>query len=75
MPFVYDYVELVCIGISYCKGEDMAVIGLIVVVVIVWFFLKQLPKGYSCKECGYWTPDRQDAAGHQHLHSLHKMDI
>jgi hypothetical protein len=35
-----------------------------------------LPKHkYRCAECGWSTPYRQDAAGHQHLHSLHKMNL
>lgn len=32
-------------------------------------------RGYRCPECDYWTPDRQDAAGHQHLGTLHKMPL
>jgi hypothetical protein len=51
-----------------------AIIGLAVVVVIIIALLNCLPsKGYKCPECGYWTPDRQDAAGHQYIGTLHKM--
>jgi hypothetical protein len=54
----------------------MALIGLVVVGLFIWAVLSCLPsKGYTCKECSYWTPDRQDAAGHQHIHSLHKFDL
>lgn len=54
----------------------MAVLGLIVLVLFVAAVVNCLPnKTYTCGECGYSTPDRQDAAGHQFLGTLHKMPL
>ena len=51
-------------------------IGLVVVVLFIVFVLSSLPSHkYRCPECGYTTPYRQDAAGHNHLHSLHKIPL
>jgi hypothetical protein len=56
--------------------DPMALIALLLIAVVVWYLMQCVNvKGYTCKECDYWTPDRQDAAGHQHLHSLHKFDL
>ena len=52
----------------------MALLGLIVLVLFVVAVLSCLPSAkYKCPECGYKTPYRQDAAGHQFLGTLHKM--
>jgi hypothetical protein len=49
-------------------------VGLLILVGFIVLVLSFLPgKGYRCGECRYWTPDRQDAAGHQYLGTLHKM--
>lgn len=54
----------------------MAWIGLIVVVLFIALVLSCLPSHkYRCPECGYSTPWRQDAAGHNMLHSLHKIPL
>jgi len=51
-----------------------SIIGLVIVVLFVLVLLACLPsKYYECPECGYKTHDRQDAAGHQFLGTLHKM--
>jgi len=54
----------------------MGVVALIIVVLFVVMVLSWLPnEEYKCPECGYRTNDRQMAAGHNHLHSLHKIPL
>ena len=55
----------------------MAYVALFFVVLFVVALLAALPSPgkYRCQECDYHTPDRQDAAGHQLIHSLHKMNL
>ena len=56
--------------------DPMAIVALIVITIFILCLMQCVNvKGYTCKECGWWTPDRQDAAGHQHLASLHKFDL
>lgn len=63
-------------GAPQAGFDPMAWLALILIVLFVLFLMSCVNvKGYTCKECDYWTPDRQDAAGHQHLHSLHKFDL
>jgi hypothetical protein len=54
----------------------MAIIGLVVVVLFIVLVLSALPRNtYKCQECGWETPYRQDAAGHQKLMEMHKMNL
>lgn len=58
------------------EKANMAWIGLIVVVAFIAAVLSALPRNtYRCSECGWETPYRQDAAGHQKLMELHKMNL
>jgi hypothetical protein len=54
----------------------MAILGFVVVVLAIWGALSCLPRHtYRCPECGWTTPDRQDAAGHNGMHALHKIPL
>jgi hypothetical protein len=54
----------------------MALIGLIVVVVFILAVLSCLPKQtYRCPECGWSTWNREEAAGHNGIHALHKIPL
>lgn len=52
-------------------------IGLVVLFGAIAAVLSLLPNDepYRCKACSFETFDREQAAGHQHLHSLHKIDL
>lgn len=50
--------------------------ALLLIAIAIAAVLSLLPeKRYTCKECGYSTRDREQAAGHVHLSSLHKIDL
>lgn len=52
-------------------------IGLVILVGAIAAILSLLPNDepYKCKGCSFTTRDREQAAGHQHLHGLHKIDL
>lgn len=52
-----------------------ALLGLIVVVVFVAIALGSLPKGYRCSECNYYAASREEAAGHQTIHAMHRTNF
>ncbi len=58
------------------KG-DCCMIGLVVLIGAVVLLLSMLPneEPYKCKACDFETYDREQAAGHVHLHGLHKIDL
>lgn len=57
-------------------SDPMSVVALGLIIVAVIALFSFLPsKKYECKECSFSTYDRQHAAGHVHLHSLHKIDL
>ena len=51
--------------------------GVIVLVVVIILGISLLPnkEPYKCKACDFETFDREQAAGHQALHGLHKIDL
>ena len=76
----------VCVTVTYIdiswvteKDNELSMDGIIGLAALAIFVLAVLGlfqgKGYRCSECSYWSPDRQDAAGHQLLHSMHKMPL
>lgn len=52
-------------------------IGLVIFIGAIAAVLSLLPNDepYRCKACGFETLDREQAAGHQALHSLHRVDL
>jgi len=52
-------------------------IALLVFIGAIAAVLSMLPSEeiYKCKGCGFETRDREQAAGHVHLSSLHKIDL
>ena len=52
-------------------------IGLVVLIGAIAAILSLLPNDepYKCKACDFETFDREQAAGHQALHGLHKIDL
>ena len=46
-------------------GSDLVTWAILILIIgIIWYLMQCINvNGYTCKECGYWTPDRQDAAG------------
>lgn len=54
----------------------MAILGLVVVGALIWAVLSCLPKQtYRCPECGWSTWNREEAAGHNGIHALHKIPL
>jgi hypothetical protein len=67
-------VRLTRIDIVYVNERvEMAIVGLVLIVLLVWALLGSLPKAYRCQRCGYETPNELEALGHEKEASLHKM--
>lgn len=57
-------------------SDPMAILALFIVIAVIVAAISCLPnKRYKCKECGFWSYSRVEAAGHVHLASLHKIDL
>jgi len=51
----------------------MALVALIIVGLLLWAVLAQLPRPYRCQRCDYTTTNEREALGHEREASLHKM--
>ena len=51
----------------------MALVALIIVGLLLWAVLAQLPRPYRCQRCDYTTTNEIEALGHEREASLHRM--
>ena len=57
-------------------SDPMAIVAAFLIIVVVIAIFKCFScKRYDCKECDFYTYDRQYAAGHVAIHALHKIDL
>ena len=57
-------------------SDPMAIVAAFLIIVVMIAIFKCFScRRYDCKECEFYTYDRQYAAGHVHIHSLHKIDL
>lgn len=62
--------------LTIAGSDPMAILGLLFIFAVIFAAISCFPsKRYECKECSFWSYSRTEAAGHVHIHSLHKIDL